>query len=335
MRRRAAGIAPFTVMSCDNLPGNGHVTRNAVAGLAALIDPALARWVRDNVAFPNGMVDRITPATTERERALLEATYGIVDARPVFCEAFRQWVLEDQFPAGRPALEKVGVQFVDRRAAVRADEDPHPQRRPCGDRLSGGADGHPFRARGDGRSRWSAGSSRKLLDDEIIPIVPPVPDTDLHAYKALIERRFANPKIGDTIRRLCLDGSNRQPKFILPIGRRPRCSGACGIDGLALVSRVLVPLLLRRNRQRRARSSPTTRTGRVCRRAPARRAHDPAAWLGMRDIFGDLGRRRAISPRRFRARSSASGATARARRSPAISRSPPAPAYRSSRPRGS
>ena len=104
---------PFTVMSCDNLPGNGRVTENAVAGIAELVDPALAAWVKANVAFPNGIVDRITPATSDRERALLRSTCGIVDARPVFCEAFRQWVLEDHFPAGRPALERVvGVQFV-------------------------------------------------------------------------------------------------------------------------------------------------------------------------------------------------------------------------------
>ena len=112
VKRRDAGIAPFTVMSCDNIPGNGHVTRNAVAGLAALIDPALAEWVKSSVAFPNGMVDRITPATSEREKNLLAEQFGIDDAWPVFCESFKQWVLEDNFPAGRPALEQVGVQFV-------------------------------------------------------------------------------------------------------------------------------------------------------------------------------------------------------------------------------
>ena len=84
-RRRSAGVAPFTVMSCDNIPGNGHVTENAVAGLAELSDPQLAQWIRANVAFPNSMVDRITPATTDRERAILLDTYGIEDNWPVFC----------------------------------------------------------------------------------------------------------------------------------------------------------------------------------------------------------------------------------------------------------
>ena len=111
-QRRSAGIPAFTVMSCDNLPHNGIVTRNAVAGLARLSDPGLADWVEGNVAFPNGMVDRISPATSARERDLLAKDFGIDDASPVFCEDFTQWVLEDNFPNGRPALENVGVQFV-------------------------------------------------------------------------------------------------------------------------------------------------------------------------------------------------------------------------------
>src|SRR5690606_25397103 len=109
-RRRAAGTAPFTVMSCDNIPHNGVVTREAIAGLAALSDPELADWIVGTVAFPNGMVDRITPATGDREREIVRRDLGIEDASPVFCESFRQWVLEDTFPAGRPALETVGVQ---------------------------------------------------------------------------------------------------------------------------------------------------------------------------------------------------------------------------------
>ena len=101
-RRHAMGLEPFTVMSCDNIPGNGHVAENAVAGLAELVDPKLADWIRAQVAFPNSMVDRITPATTDRERKILAEDFGVGDAWPVFCEDFRQWVLEDKFP-GRKA----------------------------------------------------------------------------------------------------------------------------------------------------------------------------------------------------------------------------------------
>ena len=110
--RRDRGVQPFTVMSCDNIPHNGKVTKNAVVGLAALSDPAFANWIGENVAFPNSMVDRITPATGERERKIAQDDFGIEDNWPVFCEEFKQWVMEDNFPAGRPALEKAGVQFV-------------------------------------------------------------------------------------------------------------------------------------------------------------------------------------------------------------------------------
>ena len=144
-RRRQAGIIPFTVMSCDNIPGNGHVTQNAVVGLAQLIDPALAQWVSANVAFPNGMVDRITPATSDREIALLKEKFGIEDNWPVFCESFRQWVLEDNFPAGRPALEKVGVQFVD-------DVAPYEHMKIRNHCLSRRPARHPLRPRSHGAS---------------------------------------------------------------------------------------------------------------------------------------------------------------------------------------
>ncbi len=110
-RRRQAGVAPFTVMSCDNIPGNGHVCENAVAGFAELVDPELSAWIRVKVAFPNSMVDRITPATGDRERAILKDQYGVEDNFPVFCEEFRQWVIEDRFPAGRPALDTVCAAF--------------------------------------------------------------------------------------------------------------------------------------------------------------------------------------------------------------------------------
>ena len=107
--RRRALDAPVTVMSCDNLPGNGDVTRNAVLGLARAANPALADWIEAHVTFPNGMVDRITPATSEREISALRDNFGIEDSAPVFCEPFRQWVLEDAFAAGRPNWEAAGV----------------------------------------------------------------------------------------------------------------------------------------------------------------------------------------------------------------------------------
>ncbi|MHA6297277.1 mannitol dehydrogenase family protein [Devosia sp. CAU 1758] len=286
VRRRDAGVQPFTVMSCDNIPGNGHVTENAVAGLAALIDPALAAWVKSSVAFPNGMVDRITPATSDREKNLLADNFGIDDAWPVFCESFRQWVLEDNFPAGRPALEKVGVQFV-------PDVAPYEHMKI---RILNG--GHATIAYPAGlmdihfvheamEHPLVAAFLRKVETDEIIPVVPPVPDTDLNDYFTLCERRFANPKIGDTVRRLALDGSNRQPKFIIPSALDRVRSGE-GITGLALVSALWCRYCF-----------GTTDSGAVIEpndpswprlAAQARLARDnPPAWLDMADIYGELG----------------------------------------------
>ena len=232
--RRAAGAAPFTVMSCDNLPGNGHVTQAAVVGLARLTDPALADWVKANVAFPNGMVDRITPATGPRERAMA-AAFGLGDDPvPVTCEPFRQWVLEDTFTAGRPPLEKVGVTFTNDVHAYEAMKI----------RILNG--GHATIAYPGGlmdieyvheamANPLISGFLDKVEREEIIPYVAPVPNTDLNGYYDLIRDRFSNPEVADTERRLCLDGSNRQPKFIIPSLRDALAAGG-KIDGLALVS---------------------------------------------------------------------------------------------------
>lgn len=284
-RRRDVGIAPFTVMSCDNIPGNGHVTRNAVVGLAQLIYPELAAWVGTNVAFPNGMVDRITPATTERERQLLAEEFGIADNWPVFCEAFKQWVLEDDFPSGRPALERVGVQFV---------SDVAPFELMKIRILNGGhatiaypaalMDIHfVHEAMEDELVRAFL---EKVEREEIIPIVPPVPGTDLEDYYELIERRFANPKIGDTVSRLCLDGSNRQPKFILPSAAdRLRLGGS--VTGLALVSALWARYCYGQTESGKP-IAPNDPSWDRLRMQASKARNKPAAWLEMTDIFGEV-----------------------------------------------
>jgi len=283
--RRERGVMPFTVMSCDNIPGNGHVAQNAVAGLAELINPELAKWVREVVAFPNGMVDRITPATSQRERDALEQQFGIVDAWPVFCEAFKQWVLEDNFPAGRPALEKVGVQFV-------PDVAPYEHMKI---RILNG--GHATIAYPAGlldihfvHEAMEHPLVRKFLEkverEEIIPVVPPVPDTDLGDYYKLIEQRFSNPKIGDTIQRLCLDGSNRQPKFILP-SAADRLAAGQSVTGLALVSALWARYCYGESDSGKPIPPNDPNWDRLTALAKAAKA-DPKAWLGMADIFGPL-----------------------------------------------
>lgn len=284
--RRDAGTPPFTVMSCDNLPGNGHVTQDAVAGLAALSDPKLADWVRANVAFPNGMVDRITPATGPRERALARSL-GLDDPVPVTCEPFRQWVLEDDFPAGRPPLEDVGVTFTPHVHAYEAMKI----------RILNG--GHAIIAYPAGLMDIElvheamahplvSGFLSKVEREEIIPFVPPVPDTSLDAYFTSVHDRFSNPEIADTVRRLCLDGSNRQPKFILPSLRDNMSAGKIP-RGLVLETALWCRYCAGVTDSGATIAPNDPNWDRLTAVAKAAKS-DPSRWLGMDDIYGATGR---------------------------------------------
>lgn len=281
--RRDRGVQPFAVMSCDNIPHNGKVTKNAVVGLAALSDPAFANWIGENVAFPNSMVDRITPATGERERNIARDDFSIDDNWPVFCEEFKQWVMEDNFPAGRPALEKAGVQFV-------SDVAPYEHMKIR--ILNGGhaaiaypaalldihfvheAMEHPL----------IRAFLAKLEKEEIIPVIPPVPDTDLNEYFSLIERRFLNPKIGDTIPRLAQDGSNRQPKFILP-STADRLERGEDIIGLSLVSALWCRYFYGTSDSGKEIVFNDASAERL-QAAAIKAKDDPMAFLALNDIFG-------------------------------------------------
>jgi mannitol 2-dehydrogenase len=255
-------------------------------GLARLSDPALADWIKTNVAFPNGMVDRITPATGPREREMALA-FGLHDPVPVTCEPFRQWVLEDSFPAGRPALEQVGVTFTPHVHAYEAMKI----------RILNG--GHAIIAYPAGlmdihfvheamENDLVRAFLRKVENDEVIPAVPPVPNTDLHTYFAKVEERCANPKIGDTIRRLCLDGSNRQPKFIIPT-IADRLAAGQSVEGLALESALWCRYC-----------AGTTDSGAVIEpndpnwdhltKVAQQARETPESWLAMSEIYGDTGR---------------------------------------------
>jgi mannitol 2-dehydrogenase len=284
-RRRDRGLQPFTVLSCDNLPRNGHVAREAAAGLAELMDRSLGEYVREAVAFPDSMVDRITPVTTDRERVRAAAEFGVADAWPVTCEPFRQWVVEDRFPAGRPRLEEVGVTFTPDVAAYELMKIRI---------LNGGhaALAYPAALLGiqfvhEAMADPLVGAFLDRLEiEEIIPAVPSVSGVDLRAYWRLVARRFANPEIGDTIARLAMDGSNRQPKFILPSARdRLRVSG--DISGLALVSALWCRACAGTTEAGEPLAVEDAQAGRLRAAAEAARTA-PEAFLGLRDVFGDL-----------------------------------------------
>ena len=284
-RRRAEGIAPFTVMSCDNIQHNGVVARSAVAGLARMSDPALADFIEGEVAFPNAMVDRITPATGERERRLAAELFDIDDAWPVFCEDFTQWVLEDTFTAGRPAFDEVGVEFV-------SDVSPYETMKI---RILNG--GHAIIAYPAGllgiefvheamEDPDVAAFLDKVEREEILPIVPPVPDTDLGGYLREIKRRFANPKIGDTVRRLCLDGSNRQPKFIVT-SIRDRLAAGAPVTGLALATALWCRYCAGETDDG-APIAPNDPNWEALVPLAQKARTDPSAWLSLDTVYGNV-----------------------------------------------
>jgi mannitol 2-dehydrogenase len=215
-QRRARGAGGLTILSCDNIPGNGAVARAAVGGFAERVDPALAEWIHENVAFPSSMVDRITPATTDADVALVSELLGVRDAWPVVAEPFHQWVLQDTPGVGRPPWEQVGVQVV-------PDVEPYELMKL---RLLNA--GHQV----IGYLGYLAGYRyadevltdpvfRELLfeymQQEAIPTLPAVPGVDLAAYSRTLVERFGSPYMRDTLERLCAESSDRISTFLVPV----------------------------------------------------------------------------------------------------------------------
>lgn len=230
--RRDAGLPPFTVLCCDNLPENGRVVRGVVLELAHLIDPALANWIAANGAFPATMVDRIVPATTPADLDRLEAATGYRDEAPVMHEPFRQWVVEDIFCGPRPAFESVGVQMV-------ADVTPYEHmklRMLNGTHSSlaylGYLAGHETIADTMADPVF-ADFVRSLWRDEIIPALTPPPGEDLAAYADALAARYANPAIRHRTWQIAMDGSQKLPQRILGTIAESRAAGRT-VPGLTL-----------------------------------------------------------------------------------------------------
>lgn len=214
-QRMVTGGPALTVMSCDNLPGNGDMTRRLLLQFAELKEPAVARWIGDNVSFPNSMVDRITPATTDRTRAFVRDTFGVDDRCPVVSESYVQWVLEDRFANGRPELEAVGVQLT-------GDVEPYEKLKVR--LLNGSHSALAYIAYLMGYRNVDAAMNdpairafvQRYMDDDITPTLPPVPGIDVAAYKQTLIERFSNPAISDQVQRLAMDASRKIPNSIVP-----------------------------------------------------------------------------------------------------------------------
>jgi mannitol 2-dehydrogenase len=182
---------------------------------AELRDPAIRNWLEKNGSFPNSMVDRITPATTDAHRAFVRENFGIDDAWPVVPEAFRQWVIEDHFLHGRPAWEQAGAEMTSdvlpyEKMKMRLLNASHQTM--CYIGLLVGYE-YADEAMGDAEIVRFV---QRMMDEEVTPILDPVPGIDLEDYKRTLIRRFSNPAIKDTLLRLATEGSARIPKFILP-----------------------------------------------------------------------------------------------------------------------
>lgn len=218
-RRKDRGMTPFTIMSCDNIEGNGHIAKSTFITFARLKNSELADWIEAEATFPNSMVDRITPVTTAEVMQELSDRYGIEDAWPVAAEPFTQWALEDSFTLGRPQFENVGVQVVEdvtpyELMKLRLLNASHQALAYFG-YLSGYRLVHEV-------CQDSLFSEFLLayMDEEATPTLQPVPGIDLAEYKQTLIERFSNPEIRDTVARLCAESSDRIPKWLLPVIRK-------------------------------------------------------------------------------------------------------------------
>jgi len=298
--RQEAGLRPFTVLSCDNIPHNGRVVQSVLLGLASAVDPVFAQWMKDNVACPNSMVDRITPGTTDRQRQYCRDELGCEDAAPIFCEPYRHWVLEDNFPQGRPNLEMLdNVTFV---------PDVAPYEFMKIRILNGGHASlcYPSALLGVNfvHEAMEHRTIRPFLDalqrDEIIPTVGPVPDTSLSGYYNLIAGRFANPTICDTITRICFGGASNQPKFTIPVAADNLRAGR-KVDGIALVNAMWCKYCQGKTEAGETIAANDPQWDRL--QAIALRAStNPQHWLtSLPDVYGDLGQDPIFSASFFKA----------------------------------
>ncbi len=221
-RRRRRGTAPFTVLSCDNTPGNGSLARRSVLSLAAQHDPKLAEWIAQRGAFPNSVVDRITPGPSEEQRRLVESEFGVSDRCPVITEPFAQWIVEDAFCNRRPPLDEVGAQFV-------SDVRPYALMKTRLLNASHCAIGYLGSLAGHRRTDEAINDPllgeyiERLMDEEIAPLLPPA-DMNPLAYATTVRARFANQAIADPLSRLCRNGSTKVPVHLLSSIREARAT---------------------------------------------------------------------------------------------------------------
>ena len=284
-RRRMRGLRPFTIMSCDNLQDNGYRSKRVFTAFARLRDPGLGDWVEREARFPNSMVDRITPGTTDADRVEIRERFGIEDQWPVVCEPYTQWVLQDAFTAGRPPYEQAGVQVVDQ-------VEPYELMKLR--LLNGSHQALAYFGYLTGYRLVHEAAQDPLfqafllgyMDKEATPTLAPVPGVDLEGYKYTLLERFSNPQVRDTIARLCADSSDRIPKWLLPVVRKQLANG-----GEIRRSAAVVASWARYAEGIDEAGQPIEVVDRLrdsLMRAARRQREDPDAFIANRHVFGDL-----------------------------------------------
>ena len=285
-RRREAGTPPFTVMSCDNVQHNGDLARRMLLAFARLRDEDLAAYIEREVAFPNTMVDRITPVTAEADVRYVEQTYGVRDAWPVPCEPFLQWVVEDRFPAGRPDLETVGVRFV---GDVKPYEEMKLRLLNAGHSVVGlpgavhGYDTIDACLADPVFADFLAG----FLKEEAAPPLGEVAGVDVGEYRRSVVRRFGNPAVRDGVARICSFSSDKLPKFLLPTIRANLAAGG-SVDRSALVLAAWCYYSDRRTNRDGEPLEIQDPMAEALHEAAAGTADDALSFLKLESVFGDL-----------------------------------------------
>lgn len=284
-QRQQHGAGPLSVVSCDNVIGNGLVAKTATLGVAEERNPKLRNWIEQTVSFPNSMVDRITPATTDADRDWLAQEYRISDGWPVVSEPFRQWVIEDSFEGDRPPWEEVGV-------TITSDVEPYELMKLR--LLNAGHSCMAYLAALAGIERVDSAMAepridrflRRFLESEAGPVLPKIPGIDVPAYTSSLLERFSNPAIGDQISRLCLDGSAKFPKFLLPTVRAQLARGGpIELSALALAGWCAYLVGVADDGGPISHASDSDLE--TARSYAAASAEEPSRFLEYRSVFGD------------------------------------------------
>ena len=278
--KRDAGLPAFTALSCDNIQHNGKVLRDAVLSLACRSDPELAEWIAGRAAFPSSMVDRITPVPTREEIERFSARSGLADKATVFCETFRQWVIEDNFAGGKPDWSRVGAQFVSDVAPYEAMKLRLLNASHLAISGLGALSGYETveETMNDPAIRHYMA---RLMEEETGPLLAPVPGIDLAAYKATLIARFQNPAIRDTVERINRDAAINL--LLDPLRDALAKDAPVGLLALALAAwcRRTSNELAAGKTIIGANANPDLQTLRTA---------DPLALLAIESLFGGLGR---------------------------------------------